>query len=54
MTGLARILERVKQFKLNIQDYDVFLQICAILIALVHVVLLIILRFAGFIFLSWL
>ena len=52
MAGLTRIWERVRQFKLNIMNYDVFLQICAILLALIHLVLMVTLRFAGAFFLS--
>lgn len=52
MTGLARLWERARQFKLNIMNYDVFLQICAVLLAVIHLILLGIFRLAGAVFLS--
>ncbi|MDE6388472.1 MAG: response regulator [Lachnospiraceae bacterium] len=52
MTGLAGLWERVKHFKLNIMNYDVFLQICAVLLVFVHLTLMIALRVEGEFFLS--
>lgn len=52
MTGLVGLWERVRQFKLNIMNYDVFLQICAILLAAIHLILMVTLRFGGAVFLS--
>ncbi len=52
MTGLSRIWKRVRQFKLNIMNYDVFLQICAILLTFIHLILMISLRIGGAVFLS--
>ncbi len=52
MTGLSRVWKRVRQFKLNIMNYDVFLQICAILLTFIHLILMISLRIGGAVFLS--
>ena len=47
MTGLAGLWDRAKHFKLNIMNYDVFLQICAIALALIHLMLMITLKLGG-------
>ncbi len=52
MTKVKSLWERVKHFKVNIMNYDVFLQICAIALALVHLVLMIAMRFSGRILLT--
>ena len=52
MTGLAGLWDRVRHFKLNIMNYDVFLKISAVALALIHVILMITLRLGGQIFLS--
>ena len=44
MTGLAELWDRIKHFKVNIMNYDVFLQICAVGLALVHLVLMYVMR----------
>lgn len=43
---------RIRQFKLNIMNYGIFLQICAVLLALIHILLMLLLRWGGQIFLS--
>ena len=52
MAGLAKLWNRVKNFKLNIMNYDVFLQICAALLVFVHLTLMIALGVEGATFLS--
>ena len=52
MTGLVGLWDRVRHFKLNIMNYDVFLKISAVALALIHVILMITLRLGGQIFLS--
>ncbi len=52
MARLERLWEQLKHFKLNIMNYDVFLQICAIALAIVHLVLMIAMRASGRIFLT--
>lgn len=47
MAGLAKLWNRVKNFKLNIMNYDVFLQICAALLVFVHLTLMIALGVEG-------
>ncbi len=49
---MAKLWSRIKHFKLNIMNYDVFLQICAVLLIVVHLTLMITLGLAGEIFLS--
>ena len=52
MAGLAKLWNRVKNFKLNIMNYDVFLQFCAALLVFVHLTLMIALGVEGATFLS--
>lgn len=52
MARLAKLWNRVKNFKLNIMNYDVFLQICAALLVFVHLTLMIALGVEGVTFLS--
>lgn len=52
MTGMGKIWDRVKSFKLNIMNYGVFLQICAAALILVHLTLLITMGLCGQTFLS--
>ena len=52
MTGIAKMWNQVKNFKLNIMNYDVFLQICAVVLVLIHTILLVTLRLGGVRFLS--
>lgn len=52
MAGLVKLWNRVKNFKLNIMNYDVFLQICAALLVFVHLTLMIALGVEGATFLS--
>lgn len=52
MTGLTKQWNRVKHFKINIMNYDVFLQICAALLIFVHLILMIALGMEGETFLS--
>ena len=51
MTILAGLRDRIKHFKLNIMNYDIFLQICAVTLAFIHLVLMIALRLGEQIFL---
>lgn len=44
--------DRIKNFKLNIMNYGVFLQICAVALMLIHLTLLITMRMGGQMFLS--
>lgn len=53
MAGIAKLWERMKNFKLNIMNYGVFLQICAVMLMFVHLILLITLRMVGQTFLSY-
>ena len=39
MNQLVKILERIRNFRINILNYDVFLQICTVLLAVIHIVL---------------
>lgn len=43
MAGLKRLWNRIRRFKVNTMNYDVFLQICAVLLALIHLMLMIVL-----------
>ena len=52
MTGPAELWDKIKHFKINITNYEVFLQISALSLASIHVVLMISLRLGGQIFLS--
>ncbi|MBD5489113.1 MAG: response regulator [Lachnospiraceae bacterium] len=52
MTGIAKMWNQVKNFKLNIMNYDVFLQICAVVLVFIHTILLVTLRLGGARFLS--
>lgn len=52
MAGLMKTWDRVKHFRLSITNYDVFLQICAVLLALIHVTLMHVMWVGGLIFLS--
>ena len=52
MTGPAELWDKIKHFKINIMNYEVFLQISALSLVSIHVVLLISLRLGGQIFLS--
>ena len=52
MNRLVKILERIRNFRINILNYDVFLQICAVLLAFVHIILGITLDIADKPFLS--
>lgn len=47
MTEMNRTWNRIRHFKLNIMNYSVFLQICAVALALIHLTLLIALRLGG-------
>ncbi len=47
MAKWKRLWEQIKHFKLNIMNYDVFLQICSIALAVVHFVLMIAMRLSG-------
>ena len=52
MTGIGKIWDRVKNFKLNIMNYGVFLQICAVALILIHLTLLTVMAICGQTFLS--
>lgn len=52
MNRLVNILERIRNFRINILNYDVFLQISAVLLAVVHIILGITLGIADKPFLS--
>ena len=52
MTGIAKLWNRARHFKLNIMNYDVFLQICAVLLVLIHLTLMAVLRLGGETFLE--
>lgn len=52
MTGIRKIWNRVKNFKLNIMNYGVFLQICAASLVFIHLILLITMKLSGQTFLS--
>lgn len=47
MTGIAKIWDRVKGFKVNIMNYGVFLQICAVGLVIIHTVLMITMGLSG-------
>ncbi len=52
MAKVKRLWEQMKHFKLNIMNYDVFLQISAIALAIVHLILMIAMRISGRLFLT--
>ena len=52
MTGVKEAWERLRNYKYDILDYDVFLQFCSLMLAAVHIVLGISLWLAGESFLS--
>lgn len=52
MTVFTRLMNRLRKFKFNILNYDVFLQFCAVMLGMVHIVLGITLWIAGEMFLS--
>lgn len=52
MTGFIKLWSRIRNFRLNILNYDVFLQICTIMLGIVHITLGIALGIAGETFLS--
>ena len=53
MAKFMRLWEQVKHFKVNIMNYDVFLRICAIALAIVHFVLMVAMRLSGRMFLTF-
>ena len=52
MTGLAKLRNQIKNFKLNIMNYYVFLQISALSLAFIHLVLMIAMRLGEQFFLA--
>lgn len=52
MTEQSGLWDKIKNFKINITNYEVFLQISALSLAFIHVVLMITLRLGGQTFLS--
>ena len=52
MTRIVKLWDRIKQFRLNILNYDIFLQICAVLLAVIHFILMAALDMGGMFFLS--
>ena len=52
MTGPAELWDKIKNFKINITNYEVFLQISALSLVFIHVVLMISLWLGGQTFLS--
>ena len=52
MTGLAKLRDKIKNFKLNIINYYVFLQISALSLAFIHLVLMIAMRLGEQFFLA--
>ena len=51
MVEWKRLWNRIRRFKVNTMNYDVFLQICAVLLVLVHLVLMFVLWLGGVTFL---
>lgn len=43
MAGLKKLWNRIRRFKVNTMNYDVFLQICAVLLGVIHLVLMFVL-----------
>lgn len=40
MAELMKTWDRIKHFRLSITNYDVFLQICSVLLASIHITLM--------------
>ncbi len=52
MSGIVKLWERIKHFRLSILNYHIFLQICAVLLAFIHFTLMAVLDIGGMFFLS--
>lgn len=52
MAELMKTWDRIKHFRLSITNYDVFLQICSVLLASIHITLMYVMWIGGLVFLS--